>query len=94
MSQAESDTISRDSATSKRSGLPWYVWVCVALPFVYVLSFGPFLKLYDLGYIRPHGALDAVAGKVYAPLGWAAANCAALDNFLVWYFHVWGVSGG
>jgi hypothetical protein len=89
MSQTESDTIAQETSTSKRSGLPWYVWVCVSLPFVYVLSIGPVAKLYDLGYIR--GARYAAVERIYAPLDWAANNCTPFAHFLIWYLRVWGV---
>lgn len=53
--------------------------VCLFLPVLYVLSFGPVLWLHWQGYLPANLLL------VYTPLGWVSEVCEPFGNVLTWY---------
>jgi hypothetical protein len=79
-----------DTTTPKRSGLPWWVWVCVSVPLVYILSSGPVAKLGGLGYI--HEPLYSAVTVIYAPLRWLGDICPPFEHFIDWYQDLWGTN--
>ena len=60
------------------------VWPFVIL-ILYVLSWGPVVRLGDKGYISPN---NKVIWKFYAPLDWASNNT-PLQRPLGMYLHLW-----
>jgi hypothetical protein len=67
-----------------RVGLPYYAWLAVTLPFIYVLSTGPVARAY-----KGKSAPDFVH-VFYAPLGYAYLHNAPTKRAFDWYFKLWG----
>jgi hypothetical protein len=85
--------MSGDAATEKKEkgflahAGKWLALVCGVVA-LYVLSFGPALKLLCVPGMTPSPAIIAI----YAPLGWVCKNCEIADILVSWYLQiVWGV---
>ena len=69
---------------ARRSHLmPVVVAVLLALPVLYVLSFGPYSMAYA-GVDDPEWAL-----AFYQPLAWAVEQSDTAQNWMAWYIDIW-----
>ena len=84
MGQVKEIQVEAAEAEWGRRGLSWLVWLLVAT-LIYVLSVGPAERLSHGGPV-PTWAL-----VIYAPLGFACAQCAPTRKAYEWHvYDVWG----
>ena len=73
-----------------------FTWVAVVfgLVAIYVLSFGPAIKVvWTPGGLKQTAALRMVV-SFYAPVTWACDQSASFNSFITWYVEkVWRVPG-
>ena len=74
----------REKANQARS--IWIVAALILVPFLYVLSIGPYVALED-GLTRQDWPYWAQA--FYAPIFWAIDHSESADKFFDWYMFLW-----
>ena len=84
----QSESAAQEATEKKSGGVSWNVWLCLFVPFVYVLSIGPASRLAAEGYFHDELFRSAVS-VVYAPLEWLGRICPPFGKFITWYVMVW-----
>ena len=80
------DAPAKSTRSLSFSWIYWSLWACLLVFIIYPLSTGPVILL-----IQHTGADESLIGSIYAPLMFLSNSFEPVEDFLIWYFDLWGI---